>query len=163
MKQVIIKGGFGMSFKIANEFHFADWKNIGEQSGELSATDKYNRIVRWAGEARGQNPVIFDKLTEWILDDDEWTEDKLVENEQILMQGVFARFKEQNARLREYLKELEPFGVVNGAVWGTLDCFDSDLTAPMGCPHYTEMREAVLKMITDFSIMRERGIREIIA
>jgi len=158
-----VQGGFDMSFNIINEFHFADWSNIGEQSGELTAADKYNKIVRWAGEARGQNPTIFDKLTEWILDDSEWTDDKLTENEQILMQGVFARFKEQNAKLRTYLKELEPSGVVNEAIWRALDNFDSDLTAPMGCPHYTQMREAVEKMFSDFSVMRERNVREIIA
>ena len=158
-----IQGGFDMSFNIINEFHFADWNNIGEQSGELTAAEKYNKIVRWAGEARGQNPTIFDKLTEWILDDSEWTDGKLIENEQILMQGVLGRFKEQNAKLRAYLKELEPSGVVNEAIWRALDNFDSDLTAPMGCPHYTQMRETVEKMFSDFSVMRERNVREIIA
>ncbi len=46
------------------------------------------------------------------------------------MQGVLARFKEQNASLRACLKELEPAGVVNTAIWNALDNFDSDLAAP---------------------------------
>lgn len=160
---ISIQGGFYMSLSIINEFHFADWGSMSEGYGELSAAEKYNRIVRWAGEARGQNPTIFDKLTEWILDDSEWTLDKHAENEQILMQGVLARFKDQNAKLRTVLKELEPSGVVNETIWQALDNFDSDLTAPMGCPHYAEMRETVEKMFSDFSVMRERSVREIIA
>ena len=153
-----------MSYKFENEFHLADWNEIGaEKDGKLTAAEKYKRIVSWAGQARKRNPEVFDTLTEWILDDSEWTEDKLAENEQILMQGVLARFREQNARLREYLKEIEPSGVVNSAIWGALDNFDSDLTAPMGYPHYAQMRETVEKMFSDFSVMRERGVREIIA
>ena len=161
---VTIQGGFDMQFKSINEFHLVDWKKFDEQKGKkLTDAEKYKRLVHWAGQARGQNPGVFDALTEWILDDSEWSDDKLAENEQILMQGVLARFREQNAELRAYLKELEPSGVVNAAIWTALDNFDSDLTAPMGCPHYTQMREAVEKMFSDFSVMRERGIREIIA
>jgi len=149
-----------MSFNIINEFHFADWNNIGEQSGELTAAEKYNKIVRWAGEARGQNPTIFDKLTEWILDDSEWTDDKLAENEQILMQGVFARFKEQNAKLRTYLKELEPSGVVNEAIFKALDRFDDELSGNPGDKRLTEM---LSKMFSDFPVMRNKNIRKLIA
>jgi len=153
-----------MSFKIVNEFHFTDWSIVGEQKGEkLTDEEKYKRLITWAGQARGRNPGAFDALTEWILDDSEWTDDKLAENEQILMRGVLGRFKEQNARLREYLKELEPSGIVNAPVFTALDDFDSDLAAPMGCPHYAEMREAVEKMFFDFSAMKERSVREIIA
>jgi len=80
-----------MSQRFINDFHFADWNIIGNlQAGELSAVElsaveKYNKVVKWAGEARGINPAVFDKLTEWILDDSEWTDDKLEENKQILM------------------------------------------------------------------------------
>ena len=161
---ITIQGGFDMSFKMFDEFHFVDWNEIDDQKGNKSSdVDKYKALIKWAGQARGRNPSVFDALTEWLLDDSEWIADKLAENEQILIQGVLARFKEQNAQLRAYLKELEPSGVVNAAVWGALDNFDSDLTAPMGCPHYEQMREAVERMYSDFSLMRERSIREIIA
>jgi hypothetical protein len=70
-------------------------------------------------------------LTEWVIDDSEWSGEKLAENEQILIQGVFARFKEQNARLREYLKELEPSGVVNEAVFKALERFDDELSGKL--------------------------------
>ena len=86
--------------------------------------NKYQRIVNWGIKARGHNPNVFDALTEWILDDSEWTDDKLVENEQILMQGILARFRHQNAQLRAYLKEIEPSGIVNEAVFNALDRFD---------------------------------------
>ena len=156
-----VRGGFDMSFNIVDEFHFADWNNIGDsQGGEITAAEKYDKLVQWAGEARGQNPTIFDKLTEWILDDSEWTDDKLAENEQILIQGVFARFKEQNDKLRAYLKELEPSGVVNEAIFKALDRFDDELS---GNPGDKRLVDTLAQVFTDFSVMRERSVREQIA
>ena len=153
---VTIQGGFDMPHKLIDDFH---WSDIEEKKGEtLTDTEKYKRLVAWAGKARGQNPTVFDALTEWILDDSEWTDEKLAENEQILMQGVFARFKEQNARLRAYLKELEPSGVVNAPVFKALDRFDTELS---GVSHVEQ--ETVAKVFADFSAMRERGVREMIA
>ena len=157
---VTIRGGFELSFKIINEFHFTDWNTLEEQNGALSAADKYKRLVTWAGEARGQNPVIFDKLTEWILDDSEWMDEKLAENEQILLQGVLARFKEQNANLRAYLKELEPSGVVNDAVFKALDRFDDELS---GKPGDKRLTDVINKMLSDFSVMKDKCVREMIA
>jgi len=155
-----IQGGFEMSWKFNNEFHLLDWNEIEGQQSELSAEDKYKRIIGWAGAARGTNPSVFDALTEWILTDLEWTEDKLAENEQILMHGVLVRFKEQNARLRACLRELEPSGVVNEAVFKALDQFDYELS---GETHHENLRETVTKMFADFSIMSDRDIREEIA
>ena len=150
-----------MSFDLINEFHFADWNSLSEEHNrELTAAEKYNKIVKWAGEARGQNPAIFDKLSEWILDDSEWTEDKLTENEQILIQGVFARFKDQNAKIRAYLKELEPSGVVNTAIFKALERFDDELS---GKPHDRRLSDTAAKILTDFSVMKDRNIREKIA
>ncbi|MCL2284734.1 MAG: AraC family transcriptional regulator, partial [Firmicutes bacterium] len=163
---VAIQGGFDMSWKFTNDFHLVDWKEIdGSQGEKLSASDKYKRIVSWAGKARGKNPSVFDALTEWILDDSQWTDDKLAENEQILMQGVFARFKEQNALLRAYLKELEPSGVVNEAVFKALDIFDDELSGDLstGSRANEQLSEIVAKVFADFSIMKERSVREQIA
>ncbi|MDR0442258.1 MAG: AraC family transcriptional regulator, partial [Treponema sp.] len=158
---VTIQGGFDMARKFIDEFHLVDWSGIdGKKDEKQSNADKYNRIVNWAGRARGQNPGVFDALTEWILDDSQWSDDKLEENEQILMHGVFARFKEQNARLRVYLKELDSSGIVNTAVFKALDRFDDELS---GLAHDERLRETVAKVFADFSTMRERGIREIIA
>ena len=158
---ITIKGGFDMSFKIINEFHLVDWSVIGGQQGEkLTDEEKYKRLVNWAGQARGRNPGVFDALTEWILNDSEWSGEKLAENEQILMQGVFARFKEQNAQLRACLKELEPSGVVNAAIFRALDRFDDELS---GKPHDGKLRETVAKIFADFSVMSERSVRELIA
>jgi AraC-like DNA-binding protein len=155
---ITIQGGFDMSRKLIDEFY---WSDIEGQKGEkLTDAEKYKRIVSWAAKARGQNPGVFDALTEWVLDDSQWSDEKLAENEQILMQGVFARFKEQNAQLRAYLSELEPSGVVNAAVFKALDRFDDELS---GVSHDERLRETVAKVFADFSAMRERGIREQIA
>lgn len=115
-----------MSRKLIDEFY---WNDIeGQRDEKLTDAEKYRRIVSWAAKARGQNPGVFDALTEWVLDDSQWSEEKLAENKQILVQGVFARFKEQNAQLRVYLSELEPSGMVNAAVFKALDRFDDELS-----------------------------------
>ena len=95
-----------------------------------------------------------------MLDDSEWVGDKLAENEEILMQGVLAKFKEQNAKLRAYLSKLAPSGIVNAAIYKALDRFDGELS---GNPHDRRLRESVSKMFSDFSAMQERGVREKIA
>lgn len=123
---ITVQGGFEMSRKLIDEFY---WYDLEMRKDEvLSEVDKYNRVVNWAVKARGQNPNIFDALSEWILDDSEWTADKLIENEQILMQGIFARFKRQNSQLRTYLKEIESSGVVNDVVFRALNKFDEELS-----------------------------------
>ncbi|MHB1000408.1 MAG: hypothetical protein ACYC27_14305 [Armatimonadota bacterium] len=147
-----------MSRNLIDEFH---WSDIEDQKGEKqSDEEKYQRIVSWAGKARGQNPSVFDALTEWVLDDSQWSDEKLAENEQILMQGVFARFKEQNVQLRTYLSELEPSGVVNAAVFKALDWFDDELS---GHPHDKRLQDVVARVFADFSAMQDRSIREQIA
>ncbi|MDR0326611.1 MAG: helix-turn-helix transcriptional regulator [Oscillospiraceae bacterium] len=154
---ITIQGGFEMSRKLIDEFY---WSNISETANEKTGAERYKDITAWALKARGKNPSVFDALTEWILDDTQWTDAKLAENEQILMQGVLARFKEQNAKLRSYLQELEPSGVVNAAVFKALDRFDEELC---GETHNEYLRETIAKLHTDFTIMRERGVRELIA
>ena len=163
---ITIQGGFDMSSKFINEFLLVDWNEIdGKKDEKVANAEKYNRLVNWAGQARGRNPGVFDALTEWLLDDSQWSEEKLVENEQILMQGVFTRFKQQNAELRAYLKELEPSGVVNEAVFKALDIFDDELSGNLssGSRPDGRLQESVAVMFTDFSIMCERSVREQIA
>jgi len=156
--RVTIQGGFDMTRNLIDEFY---WSDLQAPKGEKrSDEEKYKEIVRWAGKARGQNPGVFDALTEWILDDSQWSDEKLAENEQILMQGVFARFSAQNAQLREYLSELTPSGVVNAAVFKALDRFDDELS---GMSHDKRLQDVVARVFSDFSAMRERGIREQIA
>ena len=147
-----------MSFKQIDEFY---WLDIDPQKiGRLSDAEKYKAAVDWSAKARGRNPNMFDALTEWLLDDACWGDDMIAENEQALMLGVIARFKEQNARLRSFLTELAPSGVVNEAVFKALDRFDGELS---GRPADERLREAVGKMYADFSVMAERGVRELIA
>ena len=155
---ITIEGGFDMSRRLIDGFH---WRDIdGEKGAQLTDAEKYSRIIDWAKKARGQNPNVFDALTEWIRDDAEWTEEKLAENEQILMHGVFARFKEQNAQLRAHLQALASSGVVNEAVFGALDRFDDELS---GASHDARLRETVARVFANFSAMRECGVRAMIA
>ncbi|MGE5579263.1 MAG: hypothetical protein ACM3WU_04380 [Bacillota bacterium] len=76
------------------------------------------------------------------------------------MQGVLARFKEQNAQLRASLSELEPSGVVNAAVFKALDRFDDALS---GVTHDERLSETAARVFADFSAMRDRGVRELFA
>ena len=155
---ITVHGGFEMSHKLIDEFY---WNEIERQKdGKQTAAEKYKEVVSWASKAGKRNPGVFDTLTEWILNDSEWGDDKLAENEQILIQGVLARFKEQNANLRAYLKELELSGVVNTPVFKALDRFDDELSGRMGDKR---LCETVEKMFSDFSVMRERSVREQIA
>jgi len=155
---ITIQGGFEMPRKLIDDFYWNDIDD--EKGGKLADIERYNRIVNWAGKARGQNPGVFDTLTEWVLDDSEWSDEKLAENEQILMHGVLARFKEQNARLRDHLKKLEPSGVVNAAVFKALDRFDEELS---GISHDERLRKTVAMVFNDFSTMRKRSVRKLIA
>ena len=156
--KVTVQGGFEMSRSFIDGFYWSDIKN--QEDELLSESERYKRIVKWAVEARNHNPNVFDALTEWILDDSEWTDDKLAENEQILMQGVLARFRSQNAQLRAYLKDIESSGVVNKAVFNALDRFDDELS---GKTNYHDLKDVISKMFADFSAMRDRNLREKIA
>lgn len=155
---ISIQGGFDMTNKIINEFYWNDFK--GENSKNLTDAEKYKMVIEWAGSARRQNPNVFDSLTEWILDDKEWCEDKLFENEQILMHGVLARFKEQNSQLRKYLKEIKSTSIVNLAVFNALDRFDDELS---GNSYVEHLHDVIASVFDDFSIMTNRSIREQIA
>ena len=175
--QIIVKGGFDMAGRFVDDFVQVDWglvdwddadrkpaqkglQKLFKKNDGLTDEETYQALIGWAGMARRKNPGVFDALSEWILDDSAWTEDKLAENEQILMQGVLARFKEQNEKLRACLTELEPSGVVNEAVFKALNRFDDELA---GKPGDERLCEAVAGMFTDFSVMRQRGVREMIA
>ena len=132
----------------------------GQARGELTEAQRYQELAVWAGSARGRNPLAFDALTGWMQDDAAWRDDQLADNQRILMQGVIARFKEQNARLRALLLALEPSGVVNAAVFKALDRFDDELS---GSPYDPGLRDAVARMFADFSVMRDDGVRALIA
>ncbi|MDR0883817.1 MAG: AraC family transcriptional regulator [Oscillospiraceae bacterium] len=163
---ISIQGGFIMAKtnRFMDDFYWNDM-DAGKYA-KLSPAKKHQRIVTWALKARGQNPLVFDSVSAWILDDAEWTADKLAENEQILLHGVLARFKEQNAKLRTWLKELEPSGVVNAAVFTALDRFDRELSGDLrdaGPTADVSLKAVVGQMFTRFSVMRERDTRRLIA
>lgn len=122
MISISVQGGYSMGKKLIDEFH---WHGNPVRNTEgMSDQERYDELISWARKARRKNPNVFDKLTEWLLDDMEWSGDQLAQNRQILMQGILARFKEQNTQLRTSLLELRPTGLVNEAVFEALDRFD---------------------------------------
>lgn len=153
-----MKGGFGKPFQHIDDFC---WNNFDEQRvGTPSDKEKYQRLIDWSLKARGRNPDAFDALTDWLLDDSQWTADRLAENEQLPMNDVLARFRAQNARLRESLVALAEPGLVNQAVWQALDRFDVELQGKTDDPG---LQKAVADMFSDFSRMTSRATRALIA
>lgn len=147
-----------MSNNLIDQFYWYDFEK--QKKADLTDTEKYQNLIEWAIKARGINPNSFDALTEWLLEDSEWTEDKLGKNEQILMRGVLKRFKEQNTALLECLKSLEPSEMVNPAIYKALNRFDNELS---GHSADKRIQEAVSQMFSDFSAMCECDIRKRIA
>ncbi len=149
---VIVKGGFAMPEQWADKFC---WVEPGGDAQD--AHDAYQSLVNWAIRARGTNPRVFDELTGWLLDDAEWTRERIAENAQILFGGVFARFLEQNQRLRERLTALRPAGCVNDAAFAALDRFDAALEG-----HTTNDSLAEIARIAFQEPMRltDRDVRE---
>lgn len=147
-----------MPHELIDKFCWCDFEEL--NADKLTDAEKYKRLVSWAAKARGRNPRVFDELTEWVQDDSQWSEENLAENGRIFLLGVVTRFKEQNAKLRSYLLKLEPAGVVNKAVFTALDRFDEELS---GSVHDKRLQEAVARVFADFSAMRERSVRELIA
>ncbi len=145
-----------MSNEWLSKFH---WCDKAEQKGATPA-EQYERLTAWARRARGINPNAFDQLTEWLLDDAAWTADQLKQNEHILLEGVLEPFRAQNAYLRERLTALEPSGVVNPAIMKELDHFDEELS---GLSHVKEWKDALAKVAKDFSVLRDRDVRALLA
>lgn len=145
--------------KRMNEAAFL-WFDWSELNGDMSNDEIYAKIVAWAARARVQNPAVFDALSEWVLNDLNWSDDKLDKNEQMLIQGILLRLKEQNLKLRTLLRELKPAELVNKAVFNMLDNYDTVLS---GVLQDDQLQEIVSKIYTDFSIMYDRGVREKIA
>jgi hypothetical protein len=87
------------------------WLEFEIQNDEnLTDLEQYQKLVAWAGQARRQNPNAFDAVTQWILDDAQWAQQNLSQNEQILMQEILGRFTKQNVCLRERLKKTRSVG-----------------------------------------------------
>lgn len=155
---ISMQGGYSMARKLVDEFH---WRGESlSKDSQMSDQEKYQELINWARKARGKNPNVFDKLTEWLMDDAEWTDDRLAENKQIFMQGVLARFREQNAQLRRYLLELRSTGLINEAILKALNRFDEELSGISVDPN---LKEVVALLFSDFSVMAEPRIRRMIA
>lgn len=155
---ISVQGGFSMAKKLIDEFYWHG--NHIQVDAALGDKERYEELIHWARKARGKNPGVFDRLIEWMQDEREWTGDHIEQNRQILMQGVLARFKEQNAQLRMRLLELRPTGLVNEAVFKALDRFDEELS---GISASLELKEVVARMFNNFSVMTDPQVRRMIA
>ncbi len=136
------------------------WYEQEGNAGAKSSEERYQRIVDWAGQARGTNPDAFDAVTAWLLEADKWSEEELAGNRRIFMEGIIGRFSEQCRRLRAELNDLVPSGLVNMAVFDTLDRFEDELT---GATWAEELKEAAGKVFADFSAIKDRKTRELFA
>ena len=96
--------------------------------GELPDKEKYELTCRWAGEARGKNPLAFDGVVGWLIDDAQWTEDRLEENYWMLTEGLIGRFKKQTLKLQQGLLGLEDSVPVNEAVFPMIQRFLDELS-----------------------------------
>ena len=155
---ISLQGGYSVAKKLIDEFYWHG--NHAPADNALTEQERYDALISWARKARGKNPNVFDRLVEWLQDEREWSAEHLEQNRQILMQGVLARFKEQNAQLRLRLLELRPTGLVNEAVFKALDRFDEELSGVCTEP---ELKAVVADMFHDFSVMADAGVRRMIA
>lgn len=136
------------------------WYEPEEDGSDVSPKERYQRMVDWAGQARGTNPDAFDAVTAWLLEGGRWNDEEMAANRRLLMEGIIGRFLEQTRRLRVELNALVPSGLVNMAVFDTLDRFEEELT---GATRADELKEAVGKAFTDFPSIRNRKTREFFA
>nr|WP_304955228.1 hypothetical protein [uncultured Acetatifactor sp.] len=136
------------------------WYEAEENGGAGSPEERYQRIVDWAGQARGTNPDAFDAVTVWLLEGGRWGGEELARNRTIFMEGIIGRFSRQCRQLREELTALMPSGLVNMAVFDTLDRFEEELA---GAPRAEELKEVVREVFSDFSSIKKRETRELFA
>ncbi len=132
------------------------WYTSPEQSASMTPAERYNHISEWAGRARGTNPGVFDELTGILLECGGLDEDGLAETEALFLR-ILNGFIRQNKLLHDELSDLEPAGVVNTAVFGTLERFDDELS---GKTHAPFLREAVEAVFHDFGALRHPDIRK---
>ena len=114
-----LRGGEGYGIKMDVKKLTADfcWENGAWQDRSLTDEEKYRTMGEWALRARGANPLAFDAVSAWLLEDAQWGPEELEKNREALMQGIIGRFREQTARLRADLETLEPKELVNPAVY----------------------------------------------
>lgn len=157
-----LRGGEGYGIKMDVKKLTADfcWENGAWQDRSLTDEEKYRKMGEWALRARGANPLAFDAVSAWLLEDTQWGPEELEKNREALMQGIIGRFREQTARLRADLETLEPKELVNPAVYGALERFADALA---GRPPEGQQREAAELLFSGFARMGERQVREKIA
>lgn len=155
---ISIHGGDSMARRLMEEFYWRQTRP--EMDAQWSDAQKYEAVIDWARHARGKNPKVFDELIDWLKEDAEWSAARIEENRQILMQGILARFRDQNDQLRRYLLDIKSEGIVNQAVFDALDKFDMELSGISGEPEFAEV---VSLMFRDFSVMQDKNVRAKIA
>jgi hypothetical protein len=119
------------------------------------------RAVESQGMEYAMGASSFDRMRDWLLDDAEWGE--LSSQEVFLKPCGLLLLDYYRANLREYLKRLDRQfpGVVSEAAIAALDRFGACF--PGSERSQLHLNECVDPAITDFSMMRDRSVREKVA
>ena len=165
-------------------FYSADWYEncaglllVGDKIGErLTGPAAYARIKEWASKFRGcprsvkaegkeifLNQYAFDAMADWLLDDAQWQNPEQGGKEQFLKQCGLLLLNHYRWQLYEYLKKLDAAypDLVNQSVFSAIERIRNAVPGA----HRSDLwlNEAVDPKLADFSLMRERGMREKVA
>ena len=141
-----------MFSSLMNRFH---WFNTESVDKTISPKEQYQCLSQWAAKARSVNPRAFDEWILWLRSDTEWESSHLDSNTSTLRE-VLSRFLEQNNVLIHYLKELEPFGVVNTVVFRAIERFNREL---QGETHPEHLQQVVKQVFANFSLLGQEKTR----
>ena len=147
---------------------------VGAKTGErLTGKAAYDCVVDWAGKLRGKTSVTalgqviptnlaaFDAMCEWLLDDNQWQ--VLDSHEQYLKQCGLLLLNYYRNNLCSYLKKIDAQypGVVNKPVFAAIERIGRFMPGAQRSELY--LNECVHPAITNFSVLRNRLMREKVA
>ena len=166
-------------------YYVSDWQDlcrgilvVGEKTGErLTGKAAYDRITEWAlwfrrtdSKKVGKqeipiNRAAFPAMNAWLLDDNVWASDEQTrKNEVWLKQCGLLLLDYYRSNLYSYLSRLnaEHSDIVNQSALSELERMKEKFSAARGSDlHLTEI--AGLENITDFTMLRDRKLRERLA
>jgi len=168
-------------------FYSADWHEncsglliVGEKTGErVAGVAAYERIITWARNFRWERnhrgyeyPIVadgkeiyvnghaFEKMSEWLRDDEQWQNPNGGGKEQYLKQCGILLFGYYRNNLYSYLKKLEAQnpGMVHPPVFTALELINKSIPGA----HTSDLwlHEAVDPVMKDFSALSDRVLRD---
>jgi len=168
-------------FDTTEYYYTKDWHDlcrgilvVGAKTGKrLTGKAAYDRVVDWAARLRGKasvtalgqviptNLAASDAMCEWLLDDGQWK--TLGNHEQYLKQCGLLLLNYYRNSLHSYLKKLDAQfpGVVNKPVFAAIERISKSMPGAQHSDLY--LNTCVDPAITDFSVLRDRSMREKVA